>query len=202
MRMKILHPILAAWIFAAIWPAPAAADDWPAWRGPAGTGVTQETKLPLKWSETENVRWRIKLPQRGNSTPIVWGDRIFLTQPLERDKKRTLMCFDRKRGKLLWQQDVSYTKSAAFHRTNPPCSSSPVTDGKRVIVWHGSAGLFCYDFSGKELWRRELGPVEHMWGFATSPVLYKDLCILQFACFCERQKALVRHRTPQKVGEP
>src|SRR5690242_9388727 len=69
------------------------ADDWPAWRGPKGTGVADDTKAPTHWSATENVRWRVPLPERGNSTPVVWGDHIFLTQAIESQQRRTLMCF-------------------------------------------------------------------------------------------------------------
>jgi outer membrane protein assembly factor BamB len=90
------------------------------------------------------------------------------------------MCFDRATGKLLWQSGVAYLEKESTHATNPYCSSSPVTDGQRVIAWFGSAGLVCYDFQGKELWRRELGKQAHIWGYGSSPILYGDLCILNF----------------------
>jgi len=158
----------------------ARAENWPAWRGPEGTGVCQEKNLPLHWSTNQNVRWRTPLPERGNSTPIVWGDRIFLTQAIEREGRRTLLCLDRASGKLLWQQGTLFPGKEPTHETNPQCSSSPVTDGERVIAWFGSAGLFCFDFSGKELWHRDLGPQRHIWGNASSPILHGDLCILNF----------------------
>jgi outer membrane protein assembly factor BamB len=158
----------------------AAADNWPAWRGPEGTGQCKERDLPVKWSATEGVRWKTPLPERGNSSPIVWGDRIFLTQALEKEHKRTLMCFDRKDGKLLWQKAIAYKEKESTHETNPYCSASPVTDGERVIVSHGSAGVVCYDFQGNQLWHRDLGKCEHIWGNAASPVLYQDLVILNF----------------------
>jgi outer membrane protein assembly factor BamB len=160
--------------------APILAEYWPAWRGPAGTGVSGSTGLPIRWSPTENVRWRAPLPERGNSTPIVWRDRIFVTQALEKQGERNLMCFDRATGKLLWQSGVAYLEKESTHATNPYCSSSPVTDGQRVIAWFGSAGLVCYDFQGKELWRRELGKQAHIWGYGSSPILHGDLCILNF----------------------
>jgi len=106
--------------------------DWPNWRGPSFDGVSPEKSLPLKWSRTENVRWRVPLAERGNSTPILWGDRIYLTQPLEKQNRRTLMCLDRASGKTLWQAGLEYSASDRTHATNPQCSSSPVTDGKRV----------------------------------------------------------------------
>jgi len=157
-----------------------AAENWPAWRGPRGTGVCSEKNLPLHWSTNDNVRWRVPLPERGNSTPIVWGQRVFVTQAIEQENRRTLMCFDRANGKLLWQQGPIYADKEPTHETNPQCSSSPVTDGERVIAWFGSAGLFCYDFTGKELWRRDLGPQRHIWGWGSSPVLHGELCVLNF----------------------
>src|SRR5687768_7164410 len=90
------------------------------------------------------------------------------------------MCFDRKDGKLLWQSGVTYTEREQTQRDNPYCSATPVTDGERVIASFGSAGLYCYDFAGKELWHRELGKMEHMFGNAASPILVGDLCVLHF----------------------
>src|SRR5947209_1183035 len=78
----------------------ARAENWPAWRGPAGTGLCSETDLPLTWDAKQNVRWRVPLPDRGNSTPVVWGDRVFVTQALEKERRRTVMCFSRTDGKL------------------------------------------------------------------------------------------------------
>jgi outer membrane protein assembly factor BamB len=158
--------------------APAAAEDWPAWRGPRGTGVSGETGVPLAWSERENVRWRTPLPDRGNSTPVVWRDRVFVTQATEGGRRRSLMCFGRADGKLLWQAGTTFEGREPTNGQNPYASASPVTDGERVVVYFGSAGLFCYDFAGKELWRRDVGRVDSWQGSGSSPVLYKDLCIL------------------------
>lgn len=154
--------------------------NWPAWRGPEGTGVAHESKLPLRWSTNENIRWRTPLPERGNSTPIVWKDSVFVTQAMENGNRRTLMCFDRKTGKQRWQKGVAYSEKEITHETNPQCSASPVTDGERIIASYGSAGLYCYDLEGKELWHRDLGKQHHIWGNGASPILYKDLCILNF----------------------
>ena len=90
---------------------PSRADDWPNWRGPDGTGKSAERNLPTEWSPTKNVRWRVALPERGNSTPIVWSERIFLTQAGEKDGRRTLMCFDRSDGKQLWRSGTKYTST-------------------------------------------------------------------------------------------
>lgn len=148
------------------------AENWPAWRGPQGTGLSTAKSAPLTWSQGENILWRTELPAEGNSTPIVWGDRVFVTGALENGAVRTLMCFDRANGKLLWTTEVAYDGKDQTHSTNPFCSASPVTDGERVIVWHGSAGVHAYDFSGKELWSVDLGRFEHIWGTAASPVLH------------------------------
>jgi outer membrane protein assembly factor BamB len=158
--------------------APAFAGNWPAWRGPAGDGVTTETKLPLTWSATENVRWKVALPEPGNSSPIVWGDRIFVTQAV--GPRRTLMCFDRKDGKVRWQEGPTWSEPERTHQTNPYAASTPVTDGERVIAWFGSAGLWCWDLDGKELWHVDLGKQDHEWGYGASPILHGNLCILNF----------------------
>ena len=154
------------------------AGNWPAWRGPAGTGIAEESALPTKWSATDNVRWKVALPEAGNSTPVVWGNRVFVTQALVKQNKRTLMCLDRKSGKLLWQKSVNWEGAEETHETNPYCSATAVTDGERVIAWYGSAGVHCYDFEGKELWKRELPKLDHEWGYGSSPLIDGDLCIL------------------------
>lgn len=155
----------------------ASAANWPAWRND-GLGISPEKNVPVKWSKTENVRWRTPLPDRGNSSPIVWDERVFITQAT--GPKREVMCIDRKNGKVLWHSGTSYEGKDATHETNPLASSTPVTDGERLIAWFGSAGIFCYDINGQELWHRDLGKQEHQWGYGSSPVLYSDLCILHF----------------------
>ena len=157
---------------------PLLADNWPSWRGPKGDGTTAETELPLKWSATEGVRWKIALPERGNGSPIVWGDRIFLTQSA--GTKRTLLCLDRKDGHTVWQAGPEWVEKAATHGDNPYCSASPVCDGERVIAWFGSAGLWCWTMDGKEQWHVDLGLQNHQWGYAASPVLHGELCLLNF----------------------
>ena len=167
------------WLVCAL-TTPLLAANWPAWRGPKGTGVSTEKNFPLHWSTNENVRWRAALPDRGDSTPVVWGRRIFITQAIDTENRRTVMSFDRRDGKLLWQSGATWTEKEPTYPDNPPCTPSPVTDGRRVIAWFGSAGVYCYDFDGRELWHRDLGRQKHQWGYASSPILYRDLCILNF----------------------
>jgi outer membrane protein assembly factor BamB len=156
------------------------AGNWPAWHGPKSSGVTPETNLPIRWSATENVRWKVALPDRGNSSPVIWGDRVFITQAIEKENRITLMCFNRADGKILWQSGTTYAEKDPTHDTNPYGSASPVTDGERVIAWFGSAGVYCYDLNGKELWHRNLGKQNHRWGYASSPIIDGDLCFLNF----------------------
>lgn len=156
------HFLSLSFLFSVITTSGLAAN-WPAWRGPTGSGITTETNLPTKWSATENVRWKVKLPDRGNSTPIVWGNKVFISQPIEAENRRTLICFDRVTGKQLWQSGTVFQETEPSHRTNPMCSPSPTTDGERVIAWFGSAGVFCFDMDGKQLWHRDLGKQRHEW---------------------------------------
>ena len=157
---------------------PLQADNWPFWRGdPFGSGVTRETELPRSWSKDENVHWRIELPDRGNSTPIIWGDRIFVTQAVDAEKWRGLICLDRESGKEIWKNGLTYEKKERTHRDNPFCSASPATDGKIIAASYGSAGLVVYDLEGKERWKRDFGAIDHVWGNSSSPVLYGDLVI-------------------------
>jgi outer membrane protein assembly factor BamB len=179
MRTKYVAsaPVLLLSLF--LVPISVSAVNWPAWRGPLGTGICEEKNLPVQWSRTNNVKWRVPLAERGNSTPIVWGDHIFVTQAA--GNRRTLICFNRPDGKLLWETSVASAEKEPTHPTNPYCSASPVTDGERVIVSFASDGLYCYDFTGKELWRRiDLGRQIHIWGNGSSPVIHENLCFLNF----------------------
>ncbi len=165
---------------AAILTASVHAEDWPAWRGPDGAGTSRGPAGPLKWSRDENVAWRTELPGPGNSTPVVWGGRIFLTQALAKENRRALMAFDAKTGKELWRQSVEWDKADPSHQTNPHCSASPVTDGKVVAAWFGAAGVAAYDLDGKRLWHRDLGTQKHVWGYGSSPVIHGGLVYLNF----------------------
>lgn len=173
-------PSLRSLYAALLLTSPGFADNWPGWRGPTGQGVTAETTLPTKWSATENVKWKTPLPDAGNSTPVVWGDQVFLTQATDKGKKRSLLCLNRKDGSTAWEKTVAFDGKEQIHGTNTYCAASPVTDGKHVVVFHGSAGMHCYDMSGKELWKKEFGPCDHIWGSAASPVIHKDMVIHNF----------------------
>lgn len=152
--------------------------DWPSFRGPLGNGFSTETNVPVEWSAEKNVRWKVALPDEGNGSPIVVGDRVFVTCGQEKGTKRGLYCFNRADGKELWSRIIDFGREMPTHQTNPYCSPTPASDGKRVVVWHGTAGLYCYDLDGKELWKRtDLGEFRHQWGYAASPIIYKNLVI-------------------------
>ena len=162
--------------------APGAEKQWPAFRGPTGRSIVFDTKIPMKWSATENVLWKTELPGRGNSSPVVWGDRIFTTSEGEKAGKgpeRLLLCYGRQDGKLLWKHATEPAKELeGLYAKNTFASGTPVTDGERVIAFFGNGGLLCCDLEGKRLWHRDLGSFPTTHGTGASPVLYKDLVIL------------------------
>jgi outer membrane protein assembly factor BamB len=157
------------------------AEEWPGWRGPRGDGTSREKGIPLTWSETENIRWKTPIPGKGHSSPIVWGERVFVTTCLEDKGERVLMCLDRRDGKVLWQQVVVTAKLEKKHPLNSFASATPVTDGKDVWVAflaYPDMQAACYDFDGKRIWQRSPGKLLSVHGFCSSPILYKNLVIL------------------------
>lgn len=155
------------------------AGDWPAFRGPTGDGVSSETAAPTSWGLDEHVKWKAELPGPGNSSPIVSNGRVFVTCATDQGKQRHLFCYDRTNGRKLWTRTVEYDAVEKTHKTNPYCAPTPAADGERVVVWHGSAGLYCYDFDGQPLWKNDLGRCTHMWGYASSPVIHEGK-VIQF----------------------
>ncbi|MCA9080260.1 MAG: PQQ-binding-like beta-propeller repeat protein [Planctomycetaceae bacterium] len=149
------------------------ADDWLRFRGPNGQGVV-EGEYPLTWTRQQNVKWRAELPAPGNSSPIVVAGQVFITQATDQGRQRHLMCFDRSGGTELWRRTIDFGKVEETHKTNPYCSASPVSDGERVVCWHGSAGTHCYDLAGELQWSRDLGTFHHIWGEASSPIIHGD----------------------------
>ena len=187
---------LVAWT---VFASTALGDNWPQWRGSDGNGITSESDLPTTWDKNTNVAWRVELPEPGNSSPVIWGDRVFLTQPVSKTKQRSLLCIRKSDGKQLWQKSVAYEQDEASHKTNPFCSPSPATDGERVIVWFGSAGVVCYDMDGNEQWTVDLGPLQHMWGYGTSPLIHEDLCILNFGPGANEALVALNKKTGEEV---
>jgi outer membrane protein assembly factor BamB len=187
--------------------ATARAEEWPGWRGPRGDGTSQETGIPLRWSKTENVAWEVPVPGKGHSSPVVWGDRIFLTTCLEKEEQRLLLCLDRRDGKLLWQKVVLTARLERKHKLNSYASSTPATDGKHVWVSFLDAPnvlVACYDVEGQEVWRTSPGKFSSVHGFCSPPVLYKDTVILNadqdgdgYLVALEKLTGRQRWRTPR-----
>ncbi|MFN0198937.1 MAG: PQQ-binding-like beta-propeller repeat protein [Planctomycetaceae bacterium] len=156
----------------------AVGEDWPAFRGPRGDGISLEEKFPIEWSGEKNIRWKIPLAGNGNSSPIVSRGNVFVTYATDEGSQRHLLCCDRSNGKVLWDKAVEFAKGEVTHQTNPYCGSTPAADGERVVVCHGNAGIYCYDYEGNELWSKKVGSVQHIWGYGTSPVLYDGMVIM------------------------
>lgn len=172
-----MRHLSAAMVLVGILGSLAPAGDWPNFRGPRHDNTSDETGLPLRWSPERNIRWKIPLPGPGNSSPIVVDGHVLLTCAEDQGRKRHLLCCDRTDGSLQWKQTVNFEADDETHKTNPYCGSSPVSDGKLVVVWHGSAGMHCYDLGGNLLWSRDLGRFDHIWGYGSSPIIYDDLVI-------------------------
>jgi outer membrane protein assembly factor BamB len=204
-------------IFAVCWllAAPLAADDqrgaddarknWPQWRGPLGTGVAPEANPPVEWSEDKNIRWKISLPGKGHSTPIVWGDRVFITTaepfgdalppkyskapgshdnvPVTHRHKFSVLAVNRRDGAILWQRTVHEAlPREGGHYTASHASNSPVTDGEHVFAFFGSHGLYCHDVHGVLVWKAQLGEMNslHGHGEGSSPALFGGTLIVNW----------------------
>jgi outer membrane protein assembly factor BamB len=157
-------------------PSLAGAGNWPRFRGPNGTGISDEKNVPVQWTSAD-IQWKTAIPGIGHSSPIVWGDRVFLQSASRDARQRWLFCVDVNSGKILWQQGVP-GQNQHTHRLNNLSSSTPATDGERVyaIFWNGARLLLAaYDFEGKQLWLRDLGPFTSQHGAGLSPVVYDGL---------------------------
>jgi outer membrane protein assembly factor BamB len=155
------------------------AENWPQWRGPSANGISSETNLPVKWSPTENITWRLPLPTWSGSTPIVWGDHVFLN--VAENGSLFLWAIDRNKGMPLWKQHLS--DGDHRQRKQNMSTPSPVTDGRNVWVMTGTGILKGFDFTGKELWMRDIqkeyGRFGLNWGYGSSPMLYEDSLYVQ-----------------------
>jgi outer membrane protein assembly factor BamB len=183
------------------------AENWHQWRGPNANGVSMTADPPVLWSEDKNIKWKVAIDGEGTSTPIIWGDKVFVLTAIKTDEKDpsipdpkdqpktnffdikrpnnkhafVVLCLDRNTGKEIWR-DTAITKipHEGAHNDNDFASASPTTDGERLYCWFGSAGLFCYDLNGKKLWERELGEarVGSSLGEGCSPVIHKDKLVI------------------------
>ncbi len=181
--------------------SPSHAQNWPCWRGPQGDGISAETDIPTHWNgETgENIAWKIPVPGSGHSSPIIWEDKLFLAACVDSTQDRVLACYDRPTGKLLWQRTVLNCPLETKHALNSFASSTPATDGKTVYVSFlevdghtipapnvgnvrpvtpGRMTIAAYDFQGNQRWLVEPGEFISAHGYCASPVLYKNLVIV------------------------
>lgn len=165
--------------------------DWPRFRGPNGTGISPDATPPTTWSDTQNVHWKTALPGAGTSSPIVVGDRVFLTcwtqdsaGGTSASLVRQLVCLDRLTGKIRWSRSVPAETPAdryeGFLQEHGYASHTPASDGERVYVYFGRGGALAFDLEGRELWRASLGTEANAknWGSASSPILYGDKVII------------------------
>jgi outer membrane protein assembly factor BamB len=185
------------------------AANWPQWRGPDGSGISTEKHLPATWTPTTNIKWKAAIPGRGHSSPIVWGNRIFVTTAVEgdvvpgakavkhmagdkeflhpdsigADHKHTfkVIALNRDSGKILWEATAwEGTPYDNRHRKSSYAASTPATDGKMVYAFFGTEGLYAYDFNGKLAWKAQLGNLGTVgMGTGTSPILYDNVVIVQ-----------------------
>ncbi len=188
--MRLAAGLVLAAVAATARPA-CAGEGWMRFRGPNGSAVSSETPLPTTWSATENVVWKTAMPGAGTSSPIVVGERVFLTSfsghgvPGEPSGsmnrlKRTVVCVGRKDGKILWTRDVK-ARLPEQERTRDNhgyASSTPVSDGERLYVFFGKGGVSAFDLEGKQLWRGDVGSGLSGWGSAASPVLHGETLIV------------------------
>jgi hypothetical protein len=167
--------------------------DWTRFRGPGASGVSEDTGLPVKWSGSDGVVWKTELPGFGASSPITLGDQVFVTSysgyGLDKDNpgdqsnlKHHLSCLDRSDGRVIWSRSIEAKLPKPEYGGMMPLhgysSSTPVTDGQTVYAFFGTSGVFAFDLAGKPLWRASVGDQIDQWGSATSPILYKDLLIV------------------------
>lgn len=159
----------------------ASAENWPSWRGPRGDGTSTEKGYPLSWSATENIAWKTAIPGTGHSSPIIWADRVFVTSCVEKEQNRILVCVDRTNGKIVWETVVLKSPLEKKHDLNSYASSTPATDGKFVYVTFFDKPkivVVCYDFDGKEVWRKVPGEFKSQHGFCSPPILYENFVIV------------------------
>src|SRR5437773_1652774 len=151
---------------------------WSRWRGPSGQGIVAGDRYPDTWSATQNVLWKTPIPGRGNSSPIVWRDRIVLTTAHDGGRRLSVLAFRRTDGARLWETFALEGRKGSPHPKNGYASATPATDGERIYTSFGSRGLVAVDLNGTVVWHRELGAMDAYHGTAGSPLVYRDRVIL------------------------
>ncbi len=173
--------------------ASAHAENWGHWRGPSGNGAAVNASPPIEWSRTRNIKWKVALPRRENSSPIIWENQVFVTVAAPVDGPKAggpstfafrVLCYDRSNGQLLWHKTATVAKPhQETHSTNGFAGASPCTDGQHLYAHFGSRGLFCYSMNGELKWKREdFGKMETLnsFGEGSSPTLEGDMILVPF----------------------
>jgi len=154
-----------------------AEENWPLFRGPQGNGHSSETNLPVKW-DAGTVKWKVGLPGKGQSSPVNWGNKLFLTSGSEDGKMRQVFAIDSASGDLLWTAKVEVAKPETPHQMNSFATATCATDGEVVVAFFGPGGLHAWDLDGKPLWSRtDIGGFPGDWGVGASPIIDGDLVI-------------------------
>jgi outer membrane protein assembly factor BamB len=192
-----MRALLFATLAFAAWATIANAADWPQFRGPGGSATSAEKGMPITWSGTEGIAWKTELPGAGTSSPILVGKHIFLTAytgggDSPEELKRHVLCLNRADGKLLWKVELpsKLPEQEKIREGHGYASSTPVSDGQRVYVFFGKAGVFALDLNGKQLWHAEVGDKLNGWGSAASPILHGNLLIVNASVESESLVAL------------
>ncbi len=181
--------------------------EWARFRGPNGAGQSDATTIPVTWG-SDGYLWKVEVPGKGNSSPVLWGDRLFLTSADPDTGTQYILCYSARDGRLLWHQDYPAT-SHHLHQQNTFASSTPAADAKHVYcAWGGPEGaaLLALDHDGKEVWRFALGPFVSQHGFGTSPIVYRDMVVLtndqdgeSFLVAVDTNSGTVRWKVPREV---
>jgi outer membrane protein assembly factor BamB len=177
----LLSPVLAATL-TALAADPAAGSPWPRFRGPNGTGIAGDKDIPVEWTDKEGVLWRVPIPGVGNSSPVVWGERVFVQSASTDGKQRFLLCLNAADGKTLWTQTVPGIR-AHTHDRNTLASSTPATDGERVyaLLWDGqNVWLHGYTVQGQPLWKHKVGGFVSQHGAGASPIVFQNKVLLNY----------------------
>jgi outer membrane protein assembly factor BamB len=176
----LLRTVLGAALLVTI-PEICHSENWPAWRGPLGDGTSHETGIPTHWSATNNIAWKVAVPGEGHSSPIIWGNQLFLTTSIKTSEERCLLSYDKGTGKLLWQQSVLKSPLEGKNSENSFASSTGAADGEKVYVTFldgKDVVAAAYDFSGKQVWMTRPGQFYSQHGFSHNPTLFEDKVIL------------------------
>jgi outer membrane protein assembly factor BamB len=165
---------------AALLPAFTQAENWPQFRGPTGQGISSEKNLPIQWSAGENIAWKTPLAIEGWSSPIVYGDRVYVTGTTEGGGKCHVMALDRKSGKIIWDKEVLTQETRRKESKNSYATPTPITDGKRVYAVFGGGGIVAVDYQGNVDWTYDAVKFYSRHGLGASPVLYENLLVMPF----------------------